>query len=205
MEVISENDKMLYANCMGFIKLRIRAIDEFLENARTTAFHQTNREFLYLQFRFIFEAISMSALCSHRHEYEKINSKYKKEWNAASIIKAVEKINPQFYPIPENVTPGFENAALSVTELIEYHGICGDNLHQYNPYKGFRYIEPSEEKNQFIRWRNKIILLLSSHYIMLANKKNVLLVILNTLPEGNVTVNEFDIVKIDPLPIASAS
>jgi hypothetical protein len=199
--VISENDKELYAKCMEFIKLRIRAINEFLDNTRTTAFHQTNRDFLYLQFRFVFEAISMSALCSHRHEYEQINSKYKKEWNAADIVKAIEKINPQFYPTPENVTTGSEDTFLTIKELIKYHGICGDNLHQYNPYKGFRYVDPSEEKQQFIKWRNKIASLLSCHYIMLANNQIVLRVVMNTLPEGNVTVQEFEVLKNDPMPI----
>jgi hypothetical protein len=196
--VISEKDKELYAKCMEFIKLRILAIDEFLNNTRTSSFPQTNREFLYLQFRFVFEAISMSALCSHRHEYESINKKYSKEWNAADIVKAIKKLNPHFYPQPEGITPGSEHTVLTEGELISAHGTCGDNLHQYNPYKGYRHIDATIERERFLLWRNKIVNLLNTHYIMLLQKKIALRVVMNTLPGGNVTVQELEIVKTEP-------
>jgi hypothetical protein len=185
---------------MEFIKLRIRAIDEFLDGTRTSSYPQTNREFLYLQFRFVFEAIAMAALCSNRSEFERVNKKYSKEWNAADIVRAIKKLNPHFFPEPEGPGPLH---VLTEQELITAHGNCGDNLHQYNPYRGYRHIDADEEKARFYRWRNKIVNLLSTHTVVLFQQQIVLRVVMNTVPEGNVTVQELDIIKVLPTPPVS--
>ena len=95
---MDERDLQFYAKCMELVKKRIKAIDDFLFCGRSTTFPQTNCEFLYLQFRFVFELIALSSLCSHRVQYERINAQFRKEWNASRIIKNIRRINPHFFP-----------------------------------------------------------------------------------------------------------
>lgn len=193
----TENDKQLYAKCMEYIKLRILAIDEIIFGIKTTSFPETNLDFVYLQFRFIFESIALASLCSHRKQYELFDTKFEKEWNANKIIKQIKKINPLFFPSPEDEKS--KELALTEDELVRFIGLCGDNLHAFNPYKGkgYRHRDSQIEKERFLEWRTKVISLLGIHYVMLVGNKEVIRVVMRTIPNENVTVQNLEVIKIE--------
>ncbi len=194
----SNDDISNYAKCMELIKLRIRAIDEFMEKKRSTGYPQTDREFILLQFRFVFEQIAMSSLCSNREKYEEIRSAFQKDRNATLILKTVARTNPAFYPQPvvdvklpdgkifaKPVTNGF----LTVDELRRAIGFCGDNLHPYNVYRGYKAVDVDEEQSRFLGWRNGVVNLLNKHMVWLVGGVN-LSVIMNEVSSGRVSVQE---------------
>lgn len=207
--MITEDDMQRYAKCMELIKKRIKAIDAFLIDGKTTTYPQTNREFIYLQFRFTFELIALSSLCSHRLQYEQINAQFRKEWNASKIIKGIRRINPHFFPIAIVDQPAKDGeigtiefvreGVLTESDLESGIGTCGDNLHQYNPYTGFKDVDPQIERTRFLDWRDRIIRLLNTHLICLAGEDKVLRVVMNTIPGGNVTVQNLDIIRASEL------
>ena len=92
------------------------------------------------------------------------------------------------------------DGVLTVENLESAIGICGDNLHQYNPYTGYEHVDPQFEASRFLEWRNNVVRLLNTHLVGLAGGDRVLRVVMNTLPSGDATVQEFDVIKAADLP-----
>ena len=164
-----------YKVCMNEIKSRTDVIKKFISQSTTTGYPLTDTESIALQFRKIFELIALSSLVAHKDEYAKHRKSFATDWNVNAIIKLIEKINPQFYPVPTkqildkngkvtqtvNLTEGF----LTKEEFLEAINTCGDMLHADNPFS------PSKDAltvyKKFPEWYDKTILLLSHHQVQL--------------------------------------
>jgi hypothetical protein len=186
---------------MDEIKLRDQVIESFLTGKRHTGQRMTNIELVCLQFRKIAELIILSALCPHKKEYLKVHSNIEKKWDATKIRKTLDKIHPDFYPIPfERIVDQstgkqkngcVTNGYLSKDVCISLIGRCGGILHGFNPYnddKVFKEIESVE--NKFPEWQRKVRRLLKTHEIKLFGTNKQLWVYMAHGPKNQVLVEE---------------
>lgn len=181
------------------------AINDVLNGRRSTTYYQTNIDFVYLQFRFIFESLAMASLCSTRTKYMEVRSSFEKDWNLAKIVKTIEGFHPDFYPLPlverksENsshmkmdfLTDGY----LTKQELVESHGRCGGYLHQDNPYKTIKESDYETAKVMFNEWISKLNSLLEYHLVRLFASDEVLIVTMNTQSGDFVKAGLYDPIK----------
>lgn len=126
----------LYANIMEEIKIRISAIDA--GTSRTLNLPaQIVKEHCYLQIRMICELIALGCLVAHGDITT--NSKgIHKQWAADKIMDELEKLHPDFYPIPSLQTGGTRPSGLTPRiphplpkdELLKLYGLCGNTLHR---------------------------------------------------------------------------
>lgn len=171
-----KEDVQKYQNQLVEIKRRISIIREFLNNEKSTGFFITDVEFVCLQFRKIVELIAFSSLIANREEYSKVHDKYKYDWNPKFIFKDLERLNPDFYPVPvDGVRDGnylhlkqIKDGFLSKDEAINLYNKCNSVLHVSNPFKGEKDLKKIKENFQV--WTNKIVTLLSNHNILLYGK-----------------------------------
>lgn len=196
-----DEDIQKYIRCMDEIKLRDQVIESFLTGKLHTGQRMTNIELVCLQFRKIGEIIMLSALCAHKKDFLKVRTSIEKEQNPIAIRKTLDKINPDFYPIPfeiivekstgkqknERVTSGY----LAKDECVSLIGRCGGILHGFNPYndeKVFKEIEAVE--NKFPEWQTKVRRLLKTHEIKLSGTSKQLWVYMAYGPKRQVLVEE---------------
>ena len=164
---------------MTYVRYRLEVIDRFLNRQVTTGYEIPDLETTCLQFRKIFELIAMSSLCANREKCSEVQQRFDKLWNAAEILKFVERLNPHFYPVPitrqfikkDGITgtiSHLKEGFLTQDELVEAHGRCGDLLHAENPY---REQETDVKKwwQYFQMWKNKTIMLLQLHTTQLVD------------------------------------
>ncbi len=97
---MNENDLNLYCTLMMEVKVRIEIVTKMLKGKTTFDYSPITIEFLCLQIRKILELISMGSLVINRNEFEAIGKKYESYWNAKLILQDIERLNPDFYPVP---------------------------------------------------------------------------------------------------------
>jgi len=199
MEVM-ENE---YLDQMEEIKQRVAAIKKLSEISRGQLGLNVITECIYLQFRKILELIAMSSLVANKQalqEMERSIKKLGKKWNGEEILKIVERINPDFYPVPVIETPSQEpmfkmnlvdktDGFLSREDFSRLYNLCGDILHADNPlgkktdYKALLIEGP--------RWEGKILELLGPHKITLVGQDGFYLVHMKEKRDGRVHMYEF--------------
>ena len=170
---------------MRTVRSRIAVVDSLLGDAPPESLVQPQIESIYLQYRKILEGIAFSSLASNLVQFEKSYRSFAKYWNAATLFRDLERINPQFYPIPRIEVPSPDPAIsnqlverasdyLIKGEFLELYGRTGDILHERNPYS------PGQDLDWFARraaeWRRKIVHLLEIHSIHLHGSTTVYLV-----------------------------
>lgn len=163
-------------------RLRLNVLRAFSSGEANTAYVRTNTESICLQLRKVLELIAFSSLVCHREAYSKVRHDIAKDWHGNRILKAVEKINPSFYPQPVNGwvsrkrgPPRFENLRggyLSRNQFAKLYDRCGDLLHSTNPF--------AREKNfaSFSRmspeWVRRIESLLMEHTVSIGPRHELL-------------------------------
>ncbi len=178
-------DILKYEKCLYEIKERFDIIYDNLTGARSNEIHFTKIESICLQFRKVIELIVFSSLIANKEEYSRQYEKFAKNWNIKLIIKDLERINPEFYPIPtEQVfmhmedglpvydTPPIQNGFLTKIELIEIYNKCGGILHAENPYGHKRDLKKLFQ--EFPIWIEKIAKLLNHHNLTLVDKETII-------------------------------
>jgi hypothetical protein len=156
------------------IKKRLNIINEFIKLEKTTGIVGLDVEFVCLQFRKLLEQIAMLSLIAHFEEYSKIQKKFAAQWNAKVILKDIEHINEDFYPIPAKINedergkfidPILNIEILTKDDFLELYKICSSVIHSENPYaetKNARQIEST-----FKNWYDKVYNLISQHVTVL--------------------------------------
>ena len=134
-----------YASVMKEIKLRTEVITLFLPGQREARYVPTTIETIGLQFRKVLELIAFASLAANRGQYSMVYKSFAKDWEAAKLLKKVERLNPNFYPAPVVEAPTDKPGALHALseraqdyltkdDLIEAHGRCGALMHAANPF-----------------------------------------------------------------------
>jgi hypothetical protein len=97
------------------------------------------RELCFLQLRMVCECIALSCLIAPEDIKAVQASKFQKEYSADLLMKMLEELHADFYPVPviiEHPDPGRIHLAdknadhLSKSELIRLVHFCGDKLHR---------------------------------------------------------------------------
>jgi hypothetical protein len=132
------------------------------------------REFCFLQLRMLCELIALGCLVAHGDIEETKAPALQKSYNAGDIVKSLEKLQPNFYPVPRKpvFSPGhvhledYDREFLTKNELLSLYGRCGDVLHRGSLR---RMLDPrnlsSTDFQDIQRWGQKILNLLSFHTI----------------------------------------
>jgi len=163
----------LYAAIMAEAKSRALSINA-LTNAGLAIPLQLIRESCFLQLRMLCELIALGCLVAHGDIKDLESSSFQKTYHAADIVKRLEKLHPNFYPVPRKLefSPGRVHAAdyvgdfLTKKDLISLYGKCGDVLHRgslrqlLNPKR-----QPPNDLKDVQTWGQKILNLLSVHSI----------------------------------------
>ncbi|WP_311567421.1 hypothetical protein [Photobacterium arenosum] len=164
-----------YRKIMEEIKKRIEVITALLNGKINLPYKTVQVETLLLQVRMVLELVALSTLAANREVFEANQKKFRNSWRVSNIIKDVEKLNNDFYPIPlqhiqkdgvdllDEVTSG----RMELSDLIKIHGQCGERLHAQNPYDKEFPIEYFEKN--IPDWMNKVMRLLALHKIKLLN------------------------------------
>lgn len=193
-----------YADQMEEIKRRTASIKKISEIALGQLHLPVVTECVYLQFRKILELIAMSSLVANRQAMEKINRSRKKlgnQWNGDAILKLVEGINPDFYPVPVIERPSRYPAAkmelvektdgfLGRGEFSRLYNLCGGLMHADNPLGRKTDYRALWEEGPV--WESKILELLGCHKIRMVGQDGFYLVHMREERDGRVHMYEFD-------------
>lgn len=199
MEVMQQE----YADQMDEIKRRNASIKKLSEIAVGQLHLPVVTECVYLQFRKILELIAMSSLVANRQAMEEMNRSIKKlgkQWNGDAILKLVERINPDFYPVPVIERSSRHPAAkmelvektdgfLSRGEFSRLYNLCGDLMHADNPLGRKTNYHVFWEEGPV--WESKILELLGCHKIRLVGQDGFYIVHMHEKRDERVHMYEF--------------
>lgn len=164
----------MYQDCLYEIKRRIDVIAEHLNGVITEKYLIIEVETVCLQFRKILEKIALMSLVANKELYAEQNDKFVKHYHAKRILNDLERINPDFYPVPtkrvthenkEDEWIEIESGYLTKDELIKIYEKCGGMMHAQNPFASKKPLE--EIRACFPEWLTKICILLNHHHIKL--------------------------------------
>ena len=160
-------------------------------------------ECVHLQFRKILELIAMSSLVANRQAMEEMNRSRKKlgnQWNGDTILKLVERVNPDFYPVPILEIPSRQPAAkaelvektagfLSRGKFSQLYNLCASLMHADNPLGSKTDYQALWKECP--AWESRILELLTCHKIRLVGLDGFYLVHMHEERDGQVHIYEF--------------
>jgi hypothetical protein len=157
-------------------------------------------ELVYLQLRMICELLALACLTAHGDVPETTSKRLTKAYNADQIMNALERLHPNFYPVPGRQVRNqagqvVEIAAvnepyLAKRDLQRLYGECGDFLHRGN-LEQFMKGRSLPKFSQLESWLKTITILLSHHQIQLFDARRQLWVIMHDDKDGKVYAFEF--------------
>jgi hypothetical protein len=185
MDPASDPDIERYCGLMEEVKLRIAVVDYFILGQGHALYQPPTLESTCLQLRKILELIAFGSLVANADAYTSVYTKVSKAWHAADLLRELEKVNPDFYPVPvmevPSTIPGVIHELkkrdpdyLAKDHFLEVYGRCGVLAHAANPYgKGIDY---SYYAKMLPSWRTQIVNLLNNHEIHLFNRPGLYLI-----------------------------
>lgn len=181
----------LYYNCLFDIKKRIEVITDHLNNITIEKYWIVEVETVCLQFRKILENIALMSLVANKEVYAEQNEKFAKHYHAKRIMNDLERVNPDFYPVPtrrikhEDKPDEWvkkESGYLTKDELVEIYETCGGMMHTQNPFASPKPIQ--EIHARFTEWLTKICILLDHHHITLVGGKIMFVALMERKDNG---------------------
>lgn len=181
----------LYHDCLYEIKRRIDVIADHLNKETTEKYLIIEVETVCLQFRKILEKIALMSLVANKELYAEQNAKFAKHYHAERIMRDLERINPNFYPVPinrikhenkEDELVEIENGYLTKEEFVEIYERCGGMMHAQNPFASPKPI--NEIKACFPEWLTKIYILVNHHLIRLVGGEVMFVALLERSDNG---------------------
>jgi hypothetical protein len=150
-----------------------------------------------VQLRFVLETIAFSSLVANQPAYASVYADFSKDWNAAKLLKKIERVNPDFYPVPQvlersrrpdiriEVSPLAADRFLAKADFPEAYGRLGGLAHATNPYHR-NPPDYDQLRSDFADLAAKIRCLLRVHTIHLTGSPALYLVQLNEPVTRNV-------------------
>jgi hypothetical protein len=198
----------LYCDLMESIKWRSDLINKTLHLVRIQKHyldHRSAAEFCLLQLRFCCELLAKGCVAIHTDIPQ--TSSLHKVWSAKKIMKAFEKLNPQFFPVPIKDELGPDGIweqrrvkdALTRTELLNMYSFFGELLHT-GSFGGHK--SPEKRIHNFgllEEFVSKFIKLLNTHIYELNGYNKIIRVMMWSEKDGRVWLNELE-KKSSPIP-----
>lgn len=165
------NDIEVYRDCMLEVRDRINLVQTALGGHR-----HMDEEAFWMHFRKVIEGIGYALLAANREGYAAKHPDFVRHDKAKEIIKNIEAINPDYYPIPvfppREIQPGqkvFDRVPrgfLTRDEFFMLYSESSGEIHKANPYavKGPKLKAPRHDK-----WVKRIQTLLKFHAVRLYN------------------------------------
>jgi hypothetical protein len=170
------DDTKLYINCMEEARLRVNFVKELPARNGSTSFQAIDQELVFLQLRKILELIAFASLTANKAKYNAAYKKLTTVWNAKELLRNLEKINPEFYPLPvqhPQVQPdGTKHCAavdefLTKDDFVSLYDVASTFLHVGNP---FSTAKPVITMRYNVRqWLERIQALLKLHVVRLVD------------------------------------
>lgn len=170
-------DIEIYCSCIGRVRHHLGVADTVFTGRIDTGHHNLNAELIFLHFRKALEEIAFSSLSANREKYSAARAGFATEWNARRMLGFVEKVNPNFYPVPlkppRETAPGQKHfdrvtdAYLTKEDFETLYDGSAEVLHCRNPYAPG---DPTiNVKHTVDEWSRRIKALLSWHFVQLVD------------------------------------
>jgi len=161
---------------MEEVRHRVGVICAVQSGQGSTGYPAFDIETIFLQFRKTLELIAFASLTANKAEYSAQFVKFSAHWNAGWMLRDLEKVNPDFYPVslqlpiqkPDGVKhlPLTADGFLTKDEFVSLYDKCGKALHARNPFST-EAIPQSEYTVE--QWVARIQILLRLHLVRLVN------------------------------------
>jgi hypothetical protein len=148
-------------------------------------------EFCFLQLRMLCEVIALGCLTAHGDLQV---GKLKQDWKADRIVRRLEELHSDFYPIAATQTmagPDLYDAVLrkdgflTKEELLKLYWKCGDVLHRGSLQTLPLLRSLSADIKEIKDWKQKIEVLLDYHAIFMCDNKTLVLFVLRNRENNN--------------------
>ncbi len=193
-------DIEVYIKIMEEIKRRVDVVLRLHKGELFVEYRATQVESMILQVRKILELIALASLSANKSIFEQNRKKFEDHWRPKDIIKDIESINPEFYPIPVEERPSGENGVrgelvyvetdfMDREKLLFVYSECNRCLHVPNPYgDGIDYDYYMEKIPVWVNW---VVRLLNTHKIVLLNDDVIYVVQMEVKGDNRVHLTEF--------------
>lgn len=170
-------ETVVYCNCMKKIRERIELVWSVVNAKITTGWLLFDTELVFIQFRKILELIAFSSLTANKDKYALAHAKFSEHWRAKRMLEEVEKLNPDYYPVPlaapemlpngrKHLTP-LSDGFLTKPEFEFLYDKSSEILHERNPFSA---LDPVIEiRLSAAQWASRIQRLLSFHLVNLVD------------------------------------
>ena len=182
---MSELGGQVYANLMAEAHVRIKALDQLLNNYQAWP-PVVLQDFCYLQLRLLCEMIGLGCLIAHG---DITNRNLLKNWDIPRVMRSLEELKPNFFPVPIKMT--FANGSMNVEpsnapaltkdELFDLYDLAGSKLHRGSAKSLMAEIDTQKiiVVDEIVVWAKKIIDLLEQHRIASTDGRRNWIVALN--------------------------
>jgi hypothetical protein len=171
-------------------------------------------ELCQLQTRLICEIFALACLTAHGDIPDVKSAIMKKEYNADKIIGRLDRLHPNFYPVPHkkevsadaipgalparfHLTPMEGSGYLTKDELIRTYNVCGNYLHRGSVRRLLSKWHPDIDLQKIFAWNQRLGSLLAPyHYIQLMGGKGYILCVMNNVDDNN----KVQVAYAEPLP-----
>jgi len=134
----------VYCDLMEDAKARIALLQRITSGSLRHGTANFEYECASLQLRKVLEAIAFGSLCANKPVYAKVHANFEKHHRAKDLLRALEKVNPHFYPTPmrfgQSTARGVkhldrvEDGYLTPNEFVDLYDTCNKVLHVWNPF-----------------------------------------------------------------------
>jgi hypothetical protein len=173
-----KDDTQLYINVMEETRDRLNFVKYLPARKASTGIEIIDKELVFLQLRMILELIAFASLTANREKFAAAHEKFASFWRAKNMLQDLEKINPDFYPVPikpAQLQPdGTKHCPtvdvfLTKDDFVSLYDVTGDFLHVRNP---FSTQDPVIRMQYNVRqWIERIQALLALHIMRLVDGK----------------------------------
>lgn len=133
-----------YCNCMEEIRQRLGIVASLGQGKISTGIKDADIELAFLQLRKSLEVIAFASLIANKDVYSAAHANFASHWRAKAMLECIEKLNPDFYPLPlelpkllesgvkhcDLITDGF----ITKTEFESLYDKSSEILHSRNPF-----------------------------------------------------------------------
>jgi hypothetical protein len=170
-----KSDIQVYCDYVGEVRARLDVVQSFIDGKVTTGVDACNVEVVFLQFRKILELIAFASLTANKRAYAAVHKKFAEHWKAKTMLDALRKLNPDFYPValdpPQETAPGRkhfpqpDDGYMTIPEFVALYDAASDLMHTRNPFSNK---DPTVVLyNPVQEWAKRIRRLLGWHYMQL--------------------------------------